>query len=452
MALTRWGIGVGAVLLALIIAAVLVQTAPKPEPGEGLAVASRVPVIELRQVALGRQWRGLGTARAVAKAAVPAQVAAVVKTVPQDIEEGVRVEAGQVLATLESEDFEQQAAINRANIASLEAQLNQLDVQEKRLAERADLERELVEIAAAERDRVERIYESGAAGRQGYDLARRLAIEAERALTTTLEQLDAIGPRRNQLQAQRLSQQASLELAELNVRRCTIRSPISGIIQTLNVEPGERIAPGQPVAQVVGLERIEVPLNVPASARTDLTTGDPVLIRSASREDRTWDATVTRILPQDDPSSRTATFFATVEQPDAEARFGTPAGATLLLPGAFVSGMVTSDNPTPRWVVPRRSVRNDRVLRVRDGVIQSCEVEAAFSFEGRLPRFGIPDDQWVVLRDDAVPFAPGDQIVVNVAVTLKDGSRIEPLVLSDEATTDPASRAARHDHAAEDQP
>jgi len=447
MALTRWVIGVGAVVLALVIAWVLMRSAPKPEPGEGLTVASRVPVIELRQVALGRQWRGLGTVRAVKEAAVPAEVAAVAQTVPAAIEEGVRVEAGQVLVKLESEDFEHQAAINRANIANLEAQLKQLDLQETRLAERAELERELVEIAAAERDRVERIYESGAAGRQGYDRARRQAIEAQRALTTTLEQLDAIEPRRNQLKAQRLSQQASLELSELNVRRCVIRSPIDGIIQALDVEPGERVAPGQRVAQIVGLVRVEVPLNVPASARTDLTPGDPVLIRSASREDRTWDATVGRILPQDDPSARTATFFATVEQPDAEARFGTPEGATLLLPGAFVRGTLTSDDPRPRWVVPRRSVRHDRVLRVRDGVIETCEVDVAFSFEGRLPQLGIPDDQWVVLREGAAPFAPGDRIVVNVAATLKDGARIEPLVLSEQAKTGSTTHAARDDDA-----
>ncbi len=437
---TRWSVGIGSLVAALLIAAVLTRTAPSPQPGEGAVIATKVPVIELQTVMIGRQWRGLGTVRAIDQAAVPAEVAAVVQRIAEGIDEGMRVEAGQVLVELNTDDFEQQAAIARANIAALEAQINQLDAQEARLKERSEIEKQLMAIAEEERERVQRIYESGAAGRQGYDRARQAALESERAVNATLEQLDAIGPRRTQLQAQVLSQKASLEIADLNLRRSIIRSPINGIIQALDVKLGERIAPGQRVAQVVGLDRVEVPLNVPSSARSDLSRGDPVLIRSASREDRRWEATVSRILPQDDPVSRTATFFATVEQPDAAARFGTADGASLLLPGAFVSGVVSSDASQPRWVVPRRAVRNDRVLLVQDGMIRSCEVEADFSFEGRFPQFGVTDDQWVALKPGTAPFEPGDQLVVNVTVTLRDGMRIEPLLLHEAAMPESVSR------------
>lgn len=431
--LTRSVIGVAALLAAVVIAVALMLTAPEPEAGEGEVVATNVPVIELKPVTLGRQWRGLGPARAVDEASVAAQVTAQVIDIPQGIDDGVTVERGQVLARLDPEDFEHQAAITRANLRDIAARLEQLDTQQARLIERRALEEQLVEIAVSERQRVERLYDSDAAGRQGLDQARRQAIEAQRAMNATLEQLDAIEPRRAQLQAQHAREQASLERALLNVRRCTIRSPIGGMIQSMQVEVGEHVSPGQPVARIVGLSRIEVALSVPASARADLARGDPVTIHDDGGAGRTWEAAIGRILPESDPATRTVTCIIEIEQPDAPATFGTPEGQGLLMPGTFVSAVVTGAEPKPRWVVPRRAVRHDRVLLVRDGVIESRPVRIAFSHEGQIPRFGLSDDQWLVLEADPPPVQAGDWLVVNASPALRDGVRIEPMLVNAEA-------------------
>ena len=433
---TRISVGVGALLVALLITAVLVKTAPQTRPTDTQAQATKVPVIELRRVEVGRQWRGLGTVQPVHKARVPARVSAAVVSIPGGMDAGARARRGDTLVRLDAEDFIQQAEIARQTVADLEARLTQLDVQQKRLDQRRELEEELLTIAVEERQRVERIYESGAGSQQGVDRSRRLAIEADRALSATLEQLETLAPQRSQINAQVASQNASLRLAELAVSRCDVQSPIDGIVQSLDVEVGENLGLGQTVAMVVGLSNVEVPLNVPASARADLALGDPVSLRSAS-EGGPWEARVSRILPQDDPTARTATFFAELTQDNAEQRFGTPAGADLLTPGTFVTGMVTSDTKRPRWAIPRRSVRSGRVLLVRNGVVLSCEVSPDFTYEGNLPGFGIADDQWVVLDDQAVPFTEGDQLILNVSVGLSDGARVEPVVQGDALTVMP---------------
>ncbi len=422
--------GVVALVVAIVIASVLTATAPTPEPKRGSAPRIAVPVMEVRPIEVARQWGGQGVIAAVDRADVPARIAAVVASIPEGIDAGQRVAAGQVLAELDPIDFEHQARIAVQNVADLTARLRQLTVQQVRLEERRALEERLVEIAGQELERVRRIYENQASTQQELDRATRGSIEAQRALNVTLEQLDALGPQGESLVAQRAAQEAALEQARTNLGRAQITSPIAGIIESLDVKPGESLSPGQRVARVVGLSRVEVALNVPASARADVAVGDRVVLRSASRAERDWVATISRVLPQDDATTRTAAFFAEVQQPDAAEQFGTPAGQGLLTPGTFVSGIVTSDRRQERMVIPRRSVRNGRVLLVEDGVIVSRSVVVDYTFEGTLPQTGLADDQWVVLRTGGSQVAAGDLLVLNVSVTLPDGALVEPTVES----------------------
>jgi len=425
---TRAVVGFGALLVALVITAVLVSTAPTTDPTDDAAALVKVPVIPMRQTPIARQWRGYGVVQPVNAADVPARVSAVVTRIPQNIDVGRRVTQGQLIAELDPEDFQRQAEIATQNLTDLLARLAQLDVQEQRLAERTQLETDAVRIARAEFNRVEKLFEGKVATQQDRDRARRTLIDTERALSATLEQSESLTPQRAGLRAQVAGMEASLKLAELNLSRTKITSPIDGILVTVDVELGENLAPGQRVARVVGLSRVEVPLNVPASARSDLVVGDPVVLQAGSREHGRWRATVSRVAPIDDSASRTAAFFAEVEQPDAEARFGTAAGADLLTPGSFVTGMVTSEQSRPRWVVPRRAIRDGRVLLVKQGVVVSCQVEPDFTYEGVLPHSAVDDTQWVALAEDSYPFQEGDYLVVNVSLPLSDGAAVEPFV------------------------
>lgn len=451
---TRTAVGVGALLLALVIFAVLSVTAPQTNPSDENVSLNTVQVIRLTPVEVARQWRGLGTIQPVESVNIPARVAATVTGIAEGVDTGTRVQRGDPLVVLDHEDFTQQVEIATQNILDLDARVIQLDNQEKRLTERQKLEEELLDITKAELARVERLYKRDAATQQDLDRARRTALDAERALTTTLEQIDAIPPQRTQIAAQKASQQASLRLAELGVERCKIVSPIDGIVESLDVEVGENVPLGQRVARVVGISRVEVPLNVPASARADLVTGDPVTLRLAGGRTLVCDGFISRILPANDATTGTAAFYAEIPQPDAEARFGTPDGADLLLPGAFVTGIVTGQGRESRWVVPRRSIRAGRLLLVRDGVVESCEVRSDYTLEDRFPQFGVGDDQWVVLGAGDSPLRAGDLLVVTPTPTLSDGLPVAPVVAGrapqDGAPPAPLRHADRGGDQAED--
>ncbi len=57
--------------------------------------------------------------------------------------------------------------------------------------------------------------------------------------------------------------QAALDLATVNLSDGTLNSPISGILDHLNIDPGEYINPGQTVMKIVDIDRVDVELPIP---------------------------------------------------------------------------------------------------------------------------------------------------------------------------------------------
>lgn len=56
---------------------------------------------------------------------------------------------------------------------------------------------------------------------------------------------------------------AALDSATVNLRDGTLTSPISGILDQLNVDPGEYINPGQTVMKIVDIDHVDVELPIP---------------------------------------------------------------------------------------------------------------------------------------------------------------------------------------------
>jgi multidrug efflux pump subunit AcrA (membrane-fusion protein) len=198
------------------------------------------------------------------------------------------------------------------------------------------------------------------------------------------------------------------------------------VLQSVDVEVGENLAAGQRVARVVDLRRIEVPLRLPASARAGIAVGDDVLLHATGGSDRTWPARVARIAPEDDATTRTVAVYVELNQD--------PHDPAALAPGQFLRGTVSSSGAQLRWVVPRRALAGDRLLLVNDGRIVSRAVEIDFQIERKLPQLGLPDDEWVVLRE---PLREGDRVVVNAARGLADGLAVTAVPAGSEAARRP---------------
>ncbi len=58
---------------------------------------------------------------------------------------------------------------------------------------------------------------------------------------------------------------ADLENAKLNLSRCTIRSPMQGIVDRIYIENGKFLNPGDPVVKILQIDKLKIEVGIPES-------------------------------------------------------------------------------------------------------------------------------------------------------------------------------------------
>nr|NJM02224.1 efflux RND transporter periplasmic adaptor subunit [Desulfobacula sp.] len=58
---------------------------------------------------------------------------------------------------------------------------------------------------------------------------------------------------------------AELDSARLNLSRCTILSPMEGVVDRIYIENGTFLSPGDPVAQILQIDRLKIEVGIPES-------------------------------------------------------------------------------------------------------------------------------------------------------------------------------------------
>lgn len=415
------------VLLAAGGGAIAALVASKPEAARNpqAAAPQRVSVLEVRPLEIERFVRGYGTARALDSADVPARVGAVVESISPKFAPGSRVAKGDTLITLDRSDFLEQVTMAEQAIRALDSQAALLDAQERAALASAELARADRDLAATDLARVEKAAADGAAQPREVDRARQALIAASRAAVIAEDAVAQIAPRRASLAAERASNQSTLELARLSADRCTVVAPIDGVVQTADLEVGESVAPGQKIARIVNLEKIEIPLRIPASSRALAPAGAKAAV-TARADGRVFAGTVARVAPEDDPNSRTATVFIEIAQSADR--------TDVLAPGAFVEAKILTGGSAPRIAVPRRAIRDESIAVVESGRVRMRRISIDFPFAGTPDGAELADIDWAVLADE---LAPGTLVVIDGSRSLVEGQVIEPIPVHADAAKAP---------------
>jgi len=202
-----WVLGLLAVLVLAIVAGiffsrgkpVVVQTAPVVAIGQDSASAS---VLDASGYVVARRM-----------ATVSAKITGKVREVM--IEEGMRVEEGQVMATLDPIDANAQRALNAAQLAAARSQVEGLQAQLRQ--------------AEADAQRLQQLVGRQLVSRSQYDqsVAQRDSLRAQLATA-----------RHNATVAQ-----DALAIADLGVDNNVVRAPFAGVVTAKAAQPGEIVSP-----------------------------------------------------------------------------------------------------------------------------------------------------------------------------------------------------------------
>jgi HlyD family secretion protein len=218
------------------------------------------------------------------------------------VKEGDRVEAGQVVMTLDSRDVE--LAIDRAKAerAAADAQLRLVQagsrVEDIRQAQaqietaRAELSAAQAELGAAQEDlaRFETLLASNSGSRkQRDDAATRRDVARDRVASagsrvTSAEETHAklrSGARPEEVEAARArvaAATAQIATLEKGITDATVKSPVAGIVTNKLVEAGEMIAPRAPALVVVDLDRAWADVFVPEPSIPQIKLGQAATV------------------------------------------------------------------------------------------------------------------------------------------------------------------------------
>ena len=147
----------------------------------------------------------------------------------------------------------------------------------------------------------------------------------------------------------------------------TIRSPISGVIQTLEARAGASLAPGQTLAQVTGLGTVWLNAAVPEAQTGRVRVGQRATATMTAFPGETFGGRVIAILPTAQADSRTLTV-----------RIELPNRAGRLRPGMFAQVSLSGDDRRvlliPSEAVIHTGTRTIVMLASHDGRYHPSEV------------------------------------------------------------------------------
>jgi membrane fusion protein (multidrug efflux system) len=201
-----------------------------------------------------------------------------------------------------------------------------------------------------------------------------------------------------------LAAEVRLERAKLDRERATIEAPFSGVVDRIEVAPGERVSAGESVATVVDVSDLRVEASVLEHDMPLLRVGGDAAVLSPAAG-ASVHGTISAILPLVDSITRAGR--AVVRVP--------PAAAAALRPGMYADVKLESSRLANRILVPTRAVieREGRplVFVVRNGRAQWTYVTPGLT-NGTDTEI-LPDSV-----SGQIPVAVGDTVLIEGHLTL----------------------------------
>jgi membrane fusion protein (multidrug efflux system) len=138
---------------------------------------------------------------------------------------------------------------------------------------------------------------------------------------------------------------AAVANLEATIGKKTIRAPFDGRIAIRQVELGQVVSPGTPIASLQSVTPIHADFWLPQQALAELRAGQRARMHTDAFPDDEWAGEVTTVNPEVDPATRNVRVRATFQNADGRLR-----------PGMFASVEVVSAERRPVLTVPATAV------------------------------------------------------------------------------------------------
>jgi membrane fusion protein, multidrug efflux system len=269
------------------------------------------------------------------------------KIVEKRVSEGQRVAKGDIIALIDDRDYKNALASSQASY----------------------------QVALASRKRLEKLYKEK---------------------VSTQSQIDDIVARVR-------TSKAALDNAALALERCAIRAPFDGVVNRFYIEAGQYLGVGDPVAEVLQLDRVKIEVGIPESDVDKVRRLEHFTIKIDALGGRSFAGTRHYLYYNSDNFARLYNLEIAVENPDGE-----------ILPDMFTRVEIVKTEVANGLGVPLYSLINRKdtnaLYVVKEGVARLVPVET-----------GIQDGWQIEIRRG---IKPGDQVVVVGQRQIDDGATV----------------------------
>lgn len=332
------------------------------DAGKPAAVAAEAPTLSVVEVQAAPGESGLtlpGTLRAWQDTALHARAAGYLKRYLVDL--GDTVQAGQLLAEIETPDLDQDRIAARAQLAQAEAELA---------------------LAKSTNDRYQELVRQGAVSRLEADQRATAVAAGEASVNNAKAQLGRL----NELSG---------------FKRVT--APFAGRITARNAEPGMLVSGSEVLFQLAETRQLRVSVQVPQAVAPGVTAGLPAQISLRELPGQVFSGTVSRSAGVLD-SARTLTTEIRIDNHDGR-----------LLAGASVDVSLKLPNAQPALLIPANAL----IVNGKGNQVASVQADSTLKL---LPvRLGRDLGKQLEVLEG---LSAGARVVLNPPDTLRDGQTV----------------------------
>jgi HlyD family secretion protein len=378
-------------------------------PGDGFAAESAemkgvpVRVVRAEKRDFSVKLSAMGTISFVAKAEVSSEVDGILAEVKAD--EGDLVKQGQVVAMIDSSQWEAQLARAKADVEMAEIDLAKNENEVKKAATKADAAKFTMDKSHVIFQRYKELLDRGVSCQTEMDKAEisyekaaadyKMAMEDYAALQTKSRQ------GRIEAEAQVQKARAEADTIRLRLQQCTIRAPISGVVFQKKKWPGEQVRPNDSaILTILKIDEVFADVDLNEKDLAAVRPGQKAEIRADAYPEIRFEGEVTTISPVLDPNSRTV-----------RARVKLKNDQRLLRPGMFIRAEIILKDIKDVVVVPKTAI-----VTTADGRHRAFVVFQGVAFLRDLAT-GNEKDEWVVVRKG---IKEGEAVVVEGQDKLRD--------------------------------
>ena len=333
------------IMSGLIIAFLMIKFRPVAKPDEIKFPDPFVEVISLKSKTVNATIRSQGSVIPYKESQIFPEIPGAIVYVSSKLYEGSSFRKGDILARIDSKDYELDIKSAESTLAGAKTKLS--------------FEQAESNSAKQEWDRIKE------GNKKASDLALRI-------------------PQLEQAKSAVEAAEANLERLKRNLDKTIIRAPYDGLVRKKNVDIGTAVSPGYLLASVYSTDFVEVKLPVPDEelafldipldgTEIDIDKQSTVYLRgSFGGKNVEWTGKIVRMEAEIDPKSRMAILIGRVSDPYNLLKYEIP-----LRVGQFVEAEIVGKSYDSLYEIDRELINNNQVIIVdkKDSTLKYTDIE-----------------------------------------------------------------------------